>query len=147
MAGEGDIFSGAASGAAAGSSAGPWGAAIGAGIGLIGGVASFLGKQDQARQLARENEEALRRKKAQDAQVFGAATAAGAASGIEFESGSLQNYLGVMQAEMRRQQEWMRQAGAAGVSALRSSAGFGLATDAFGALNGYAKANNYWRAG
>lgn len=147
MAGEGDIFAGMLKGGAAGSVVPGWGTAIGAGVGLLGGVFSYLGKQSQAQAMRAQAEEELRRRKMADAQTLGQATAAGAASGIEFESGSLQNYLGSMRAEMQRQQEWQRRAGAANASNVSTAATLGLVTDFAGTLDSYARSNNYWRAG
>jgi hypothetical protein len=148
MAGESDIFAGMGSGAAAGSVFGPWGTAVGAGVGLVGGLSKYFGGQATADAMRRQAAEELRRKKLQDAQVFGQATAAGAASGIDFqESTGLQSYLTEMQTEMRRQQEYMRRAGATNAGNVSSAAGFGLFTDLGSTLSSYAKDNNYWRGG
>lgn len=148
MAGEGDIFASVGAGAAAGSVVPGWGTAIGAGLGLASGVMKYFGGQAQADAMRAQAAEELRRKKLQDAQVFGEATAAGAASGIDFqESTGLQSYLGAMKAEMLRQQEFMRRAGATNASNVSSASGLNLFTDVGGTLSSYAKANNYWRAG
>jgi hypothetical protein len=146
MAGESDIFAGVGSGAAAGSVFGPWGTAVGAGVGLVGGLSRYFGGNAQADAMRRQAAEELRRKKLQDAQVFGQTTAAGAASGIDFqESTGLQSYLTSMQAEMRRQQEFMRRSAATNASNVQTAAGFGLLTDLGGTLSNYAKDNAYWR--
>ena len=145
MAGEGDIFQGIGSGAAAGSTFGPWGTAIGAGVGLAGGIFSWLGKRKQADALEAENREALRRRILQDQQVLGQATAAGAASGIEFDSTGLQTYLTSMRDEMKRQQEWQRRAGATNVSNMQYGANVGLFTDLGQTFSLFAKQNNYWK--
>lgn len=148
MAGEGDIFSGMLSGGAGGTSAMPgWGTAVGAGLGLVGGVFSYLGKQSQVAAMRAQAEEELRRRKMQDAQVLGQATAAGAASGVDFESTSLQSYLGSMQAEMKRQQEWQRKSAATNAGNMSTASTVGLFTDMGGTLSSFAKANNYWRTG
>lgn len=145
MAGEGDILSGTASGAATGSLFGPWGTAIGAGVGLLGGISKYLGSQAQADAMRAQKEEELRRKKLQDAQVLGQATAAGAASGIEFDSTSLQGYLGEMKAEMVRQQEWQRRAASTNAGNVSAAGAFGLVGDLGSTISSFAKDNNYWR--
>jgi hypothetical protein len=145
MAGEGDIFSGAVAGGAAGSAIPGIGTAIGAGVGLLGGIFSYLGKQNQADAMRRQQAEELRRKKLQDAQVLGQATAAGAASGVEFDSSSLQGYLGTMKSEMGRQLAWQAAAGSDNASNVDTASMFGLITDLGSTLNGYAKDNRYWR--
>jgi hypothetical protein len=121
------------------------GTAIGAGLGVLGGLFSFIGKNDQAAQLERENAEALRRRQAADAQRFGFAEAAVGSTGADFGSASLQTYLQSMKAEMQRQQQWMAQQGAANVGNLRDAAGFSLFTDLGGTLSQFAKQNNYWQ--
>jgi hypothetical protein len=141
----GDIGSGAATGAAAGSIIPGWGTVIGAGIGAVGGLFSFLGKQNQASAERARLEEELRRKKAQDAQLLGQATASGAASGVEFDSSSLQGYLGEMKAEMARQLEWQRKAGETNIDNGSTASGIGLFTDLAGTMNNLAKQNNYWK--
>jgi hypothetical protein len=124
-----------------------WGTAIGAGVGALAGVFSYLGKQGQADAMARQAAEELRRKKLQDEQVFGQATAGAAASGADFESSSLQGYLGEMKAEMLRQQEWQRRAGATNAGNVSTAGTFGLVSDLGSTLSSFAKDNNYWRGG
>jgi hypothetical protein len=137
---------GAASGAAAGTAVMPgWGTAIGAGLGALGGIFSWMGSQDQAAKMRAQAEEELRRKKAADEQRLGVATAAGMASGVEADSPSLQAYLSSMQAEMKRQQDWMRKAGAANAGAVSTAGDIGLFTNLGGTLFNYAKQNNWWK--
>lgn len=140
------IFESTAQGAAAGSVVPGWGTAIGAGMGLLSGVFSYFGKEAQADAMRAQAEERARRQKLQDEQVLGKATAGAAASGVEFESGSLQTYLTEMQAEMQRQREWARAAASENAGNVDAAAGFGLATDVGGTLFGYAKDNNFWRS-
>lgn len=147
MAGEGDILGGTASSAAAGSTFGPWGTAIGAGLGLASGIFKFMGSQAQADAMRAQRAEELRRKKLADAALLGEATAAGASSGVEFDSSSLQGYLGAMKAEMQRQQDWMARAGDTNAGNVSLAGTFGLLSDVGGTLSSYAKANNYWRGG
>lgn len=147
MAGEGDIFAGVGAGAAAGSVIPGWGTAIGAGLGLASGVFSYLGKQAQADAMRAQKEEELRRQKLKNEQVLGEATAAGAASGIEFDSASLQGYLGNMKAEMARQLEWSRRSGSTNAGNVDAASTFGLLTDIGGTFSNLAKDNRYWRRG
>lgn len=143
----GDLFKGIAGPAAAGSAFGPWGTAIGAGVGLVGGLASFFGKQAQSDAMRAQMEEQLRRQKLEDERRLGMATAAGMSSGIEGDSGSLQGYLAAMKAEMERQRAWTRSAGLTNAGNVGKAAGWGLLTDIGSTFNSYAKDNNYWRGG
>jgi hypothetical protein len=146
MAGEANIFADVGGMAAAGSVVPGWGTVIGAGLGLASGLMKYFGGQAQADAMRRQAAEELRRKKLQDAQVFGQATAAGAASGVDFhESTGLQNYLGQMKAEMLRQQEYQRRAGATNASNVSTASSLGLFTDVGGTISNYAKQNSYWR--
>lgn len=145
MAGESDILTGTASGAAAGSMFGPWGTAIGAGVGLLGGLSRYFGSQEQARRMRAQTDEQIRRMRAQQDQQLGLARAAGAASGIEFESPSLQLHLDNMSAEFQRQRDWLAKTGAQGSSDVSSAGTFGLISDLGGSLYGFGKANNWWR--
>ncbi len=141
----GPVGGGAASGAAAGSALMPgWGTAVGAGLGALGGLFSWFGSQDQAARMRAQAAEELRRKKLADEQRLGAATAAAAASGVEFESPSMQIYLRAMKEEMARQQEYQRSAGAANAGAVGTAGDIGLFTNFGSTLFNYAKQNNWW---
>ncbi len=77
----------------------------------VSAAGSWWLNRDRARMQRAETDEAVRRFTAEGEKRLGMARAAGAASGVEFESGSLQTYLGEMAAELRRQVEWMRKSG------------------------------------
>ena len=145
MPGAGDIFAGVAAGGAAGSVVPGIGTAVGAGVGLLSGIFSYLGSQEQARAMRRKAAEELRRKQLQDAQVLGQATAVGAASGVEFDSSSLQGYLGEMRAEMLRQQEWQRASGETNAGNVSQAGTIGLISNLGSTFSSFAKDNNHWR--
>lgn len=145
MAGELDILASVGGGAASGSVIPGWGTAIGAGIGLASGIAKYLGSRATSQAMVAQSAEELRRKKLRDASVLGETQAAGAASGVEYDSTSLQNYLTAMQTEMTRQQEYMRRSGATNAGNVAAAGGFGLVTDIASSMSTLAKQNNYWR--
>jgi hypothetical protein len=122
-----------------------WWAAAGLGLNAIGALAAYRGRDEQARQMRAETDEELRRFKLQSAGRVGMARAAGAASGIEFESGSLQNYLSAMTTEFARQADWMKRAGYQRAAAGKSAAGFGLVSDLGSSLFNFGAANNWWK--
>lgn len=145
MAGEVDILGSAAAGAAAGSVVPGWGTAIGAGIGLATGLARYFSGQSQANAMREQEEEKLRRQRLQNAQVLGQAQAAGAASGVEYDSSSLQAYLTSMKSEMDRQLEFQRRAAKTNAGNVSTAAGIGLFTDLGQTFNQVAAMNNYWK--
>lgn len=120
------------------------GAALG--IQAVGAGLSWWQSQEQARQMRRETIEGVRRLRRQQNETRGATMAAGAASGIDFESGSLQDYLRSMTQEFRREAEWMRSAGFRSASALGASANLRLGTDIIGAMYAYGSANKWWQS-
>ena len=131
-----DVGTGALSGAAVGGTIGSVipgiGTAIGAAAGaVVGTVASLWGELDGSAQRKRETEEAVRRMKARQAQYLGVATSRAAASGVEFDSSSIQTYLTGMADEFRRESEWAMKNGMriadAETSASWLGAGAGLA--------------------
>jgi hypothetical protein len=116
-------------------------------LGLQGASAaySWWNSREQAKQQRRETDEAVRRFDGEFQQRLGAARAAGAASGIEFESVSLKTHLAGMQDEFAREVQWMREAGASGAKATERAGDFGLVGDLGAAVFGYGNANNWWR--
>jgi hypothetical protein len=112
---------------------------------MAGSLASYFGRQDQARLMRRETDEQVRRFEAGAEQRIGMARAAGAASGIEFESRSLQDHLGAMTEEFRRQAQWMREPGYRQARGTDQASTFGLIGDLGGAMLGFGAANNWWR--
>ncbi len=118
---------------------------IGLGFSAVGAAASWWNRQEQARRQRDESEEVLRRTRAQHEQVLGEATAQGAASGVEFESGSLQQYLATMRDEFSRQEQWLARAGARQADATSTAANLGLLTDLGGAFFQYGRDSNWWK--
>ncbi|SRR6266540_1166542 len=116
-------------------------------LGLQGASAaySWWRSRDQASQQRAETAESLRRFEEESKRRLSTARAAGAASGIEFESGSIQDSLAKMSAEFGRQAEWIRTAGDRKASSTEMAGNFGLVGDLGGALFGYGNANNWWR--
>jgi hypothetical protein len=118
---------GVVGGATTGAAFGPWGALIG---GIAGGLFGlFSGSkaadlQEQAARMKRlQVDEEVRRFDAQAEQQTGIAEAIGAASGVDFQSESLQKYLSDMTSEFRRQSSWLKEAGYAEADAINKSAG------------------------
>jgi hypothetical protein len=116
-------------------------------LGLQGASAaySWWNSREQARQQRRETDEAVRRFEADAEKRLSGARAAGAASGIEFESSSLQTHLTVMRDELAREAAWMRENGATVSGATERAGDFQLVGDLGGALFSYGNANNWWR--
>ncbi len=133
---------GAASGASAGAMLGPWGALAG---GVIGGALGFFGAQAKSARIRAQTEEQLRRTKLQQEQQLGYAQAAGAASGVEYDSPSLQLHLASMSAEFQRQRDWLAKTGAQQAGDISSAGTAGLVGDLGGTLFSFGKANNWWR--
>ena len=134
---------GAGQGAALGASFGPWGALAG---GLAGAAYGWWNSSQQSAEQRRVLNEQLRRQKMQQAQVLGTATARGAASGIEFESASLQGLLSEMQAEFDRQNAWTRRSGMAAANATDAAGKFNFVADLGSSLFRFGGANNWWRS-
>lgn len=138
----GSIGGGAASGAATGSALGPWGALAG---GLLGGALGFVTGQKKAALEQAALDEKLRRMKLEQDQVLGRTTAAGAASGVEFDSTSLQGYLASMGAEFRAERSYASMMAKEGIDAASQANGFQLAGDIGSSLFRFGSANNWWR--
>lgn len=125
-------ISGAAQGASAGAAFGPWGAAIGGIIG--GGLGVFSG--NSAREAERRRraiiDEQARRLQAEHDRTISLAQASGAASGIEYDSGSLQTALTTMTNEFRAQEDLFRKTGYQEIADANTADGW----NAFGDLMG-----------
>jgi hypothetical protein len=104
-----------------------------------------MGSQEQAKRMRQQTEEELRRKALADAMKVSEATAAGAASGVQLESPSLQVYLKAMRDEMSRQSDWIRKTGGANAGAVSSAGDIGLFTNLGSTFLNYAKQNNWWK--
>lgn len=122
-----------------------WWAAAALGIQAGSSLVSFLGAGNQARQQRLETKEQVRRLRLQQEATLSTARAAGAASGVEFGSESLQLYLGAMDAEFRRQADWMKKAGYKRAATTEQAGALGFVSDLGGALFQYGAANNWWR--
>jgi hypothetical protein len=119
--------------------------ALALGVGVAGAAASWWNRRDQADLQRAETREAVRRFERDAARTVGLARARGAASGVEFESRSLQDHLSAMTEEFRRQAQWMRESGYRGAATTDRAAGFGLVADLGSSLIGFGNANNWWR--
>ncbi len=120
--------------------------AIGAaGLGVVGAFGSFFGKRSQAREVRRQTREQVRRLQADNNQTLGGARVAGAGSGIEFESTSLQDWLGAMDSEFTRQEQEVLRSGMKAASSVSSAAGWGLLGDLGGTMMQFGQANNWFR--
>lgn len=115
------------------------------GSSVFGSVSSYFGKQDQAARIRAQTEEQVRRLEAEQQQQLGAARAAGAASGADFESTSIQRHLANMAEEFRRQVNFTRRAGMNQASDVSAAGTLGLFSDLGGSLFSFGKANNWWR--
>lgn len=119
--------------------------ALALGVGLVNAGLSIKSGLDAAslkRQAARE---AARRLKLSHDQVIGEATARGAASGVEFESSSLQTYLSTMTNEFRWQESYALKASMEEANALERSALWGGLGDAAGSMFSYGAQNNWFK--
>ena len=95
-------------------------------------------QRDQAR-------EQDRRLKLQHAQQLGGGLAAGNASGIEADSGSLNAHLSAMTQEFKRQEQWALDAGMTGSAGTQTAGNLGLVTDLGGAFFKYADSQNWFK--
>lgn len=121
-------------------------AAAAAGVGIAGSAASWwLGNKavDAQRDTAMEEE---RRREKERAYVLGEAKARGAASGVEFESGSIQRYLADMTTEFGRQHQWAVDQADRGASIGKDANLLGAATGIGSSLFGYGKASNWFQS-
>lgn len=121
----------------------PFGIALG--VGALSAGASWFNRREQADLMRRQTDEEVRRLRVSQAQKLSAVDAAGAASGIELDSSSLQAHTSAMSAEFDRQAEWMRRAGYAGARATDTAANFGAISDFGGALFQYGANSNWFK--
>jgi len=124
-------------------------AAVGVGLaaGVVGGAMSFFGREEQARRIRAQANEADRRMKAQQEQQLGLTTAAAGASGYEIQDSSgLQQHLSAMSQEFTRQRDFAMRAARQQASDVTGAAGFGLLSDLGGSLFKFGQANNWWRS-
>lgn len=120
--------------------------AIGAaGLGVVGAFGSFFGKRSQAREMRRQTREQVRGLQAQNNTTLGTARVGAGGSGLEFESTSLQDWLGAMDAEFTRNEKELLRSGMKAASAVSSSAGWGLLGDLGGTMMQFGAANNWFR--
>lgn len=81
------------------------------GMSVASAANSYFGGQDAARRRRRIIDEQTRRMRLEHDRTISLATATGAASGIEFESQSLQTALTTMTSEFRSQEDLFRKTG------------------------------------
>jgi hypothetical protein len=140
-------LSGAGSGAILGSVIPGIGTAIGAAAGaVIGTVASLWGELDGSNQRRRETEEAVRRMKLRQEQYFGNAVARSAASGVEFDSSTIQTYLTGMADEFRRESEWAMKNGMRIADAESTTAWLGAGAGLAKAGADFAQSQNWFQS-
>jgi hypothetical protein len=116
-------------------------ASLGVGVGssILGAAFGF----DQADAQRRETAEQVRRFSLLSSRTYSRAQAAGGASGMTADSGSLTKYLADMSSEFTKQIDWMHQAGNSRADATEFSAlasglsGFGQSIFKFGAANNW----------
>lgn len=142
-----DIIGATGAGALAGSVIPGIGTAIGAAAGaVVGSISALFGGLSAADRKRQETEEAVRRMKLRQEQYLGTATARAAASGVEFDSSSIQTYLTGMADEFRRESEWALKNGMQQASDITTgaflSAGAGLAQAGFG----FAASQNWFQS-
>lgn len=123
-----------------------WWAAAGLAIQAGSALNSYFNAQGQAREQRRETAEQLRRTRAEHARTLGVASARAAASGVEYESGSIQKLLSDMTTEFWRQEEWMRNRGATSADITSQASRYGLVSDLGQSLFSFGQSNNWWRA-
>ncbi len=116
------------------------------GLGALKSGLDIFGGFQRADRMRRETDEMIRRFTLQGNRAVGKAQAAGAASGVEYDSGSLTAYLTNMTSEFRKQVDWMRQAGEAGASASELSGVFGGLGDLGGSIFNFGAANKWFRS-
>lgn len=115
------------------------------GLGILKAGYSYSAGMKAADQRKEGVLEAARRLRLENDYTLGAARAAGAASGVEYESASIQTYLGTMEREMRLQENLNTKAGLDEVSAMETAAKFNIFTDSVGSIFSFGKANNWFK--
>ncbi len=117
-----------------------------AGLGVVKGLSSFFGARSQARELRRQTRETVRRMQADNNATLGEArVAAGASSGLTYESTSLQDWLTAMDTEFTRQEQDTLRTGMRSARSMERAATWGLIGDLGGTMLQYGAANNWWR--
>ncbi len=120
-------------------------AALSLGVSALGAGGSLLSAFSAAREHRRQVDEEVRRFEAGAKRTVSEATARGAASGVEADSGSLQTYLAAMSEEFTRQADWMHRTGYTQARAEEQAGILGAATGLGGALFSFGASNNWWR--
>lgn len=115
---------------------------IGLGSSILGAKFGF----DQADLMRQETAEQVRRFTMYARHQEGAATAAGAESGITSDSHSLTKYLSDMTAEFTRQADWMKQSGNRAADLQDSSTLFNALSSFGGSLFSYGQSNSWFRS-
>jgi hypothetical protein len=119
--------------------------ALALGVMAASAARSWWSGHQQADEQRRVTDEQLRRMRLDQERVLGTARARGAASGIEYESGSLQTLLAGMESEFARQRAWAKRAGYQNAAMTNQAAGFNFIADLGQSLTQYGQANNWWR--
>ncbi len=116
-----------------------------AGFGVASALGSFFGKRSQAKELRLQTLEQVRRDQATNNTTLGTARVRAAGSGLEFESGSLQDWLKAMDDEFTRQEAWTRRTGMKAARSVSNAATWGLIGDLGGTMMSFGQANNWFR--
>lgn len=116
------------------------------GTGLLKGGFSLMAGSEAATRKRRAVEEASRRLRLDHERTLSTTRAVGAASGVAFESASLQTYLTTMTDEFRKQEDFTRKAGLDEASALQDAAGINLFSDTLGSLFSFGARNNWFKS-
>ena len=137
------IGMGALTGAGAGAMvAGPWGAAAGA---VVGAGIALWGDLTGANQRKAETEEAVRRMKLRQAQYLGQATSRASASGVEFDSESIQTYLSGMAEQFRMESDWAAKNGATLADAQATAGWLGFGNAVVKAAGDFGASQNWFQ--
>lgn len=122
------------------------GTAVTGGLGVVKGLGSFFGARSQAKELRRQTRETVRRMQGENNATLGQArVAAGASSGVTYESTSLQDWLSAMDAEMTRQEQDTLRAGLRSARSMERAAWWNLAGDLGSTVMQAGAMNNWWR--
>ena len=115
------------------------------GLGMMNALGTMWSGFAAADQVKKKNDEEIRRQLEQGKQQIGRAAAVGAASGVEFNSASLQAYLGNMSEQFAKHAMWQKEASNATQADILFSAGASSITDFAKAAHTDAQANNWWQ--
>lgn len=120
-----------------------WWMAVPAALQTTGAIVGAIGQRRQADLVRRFGAEQARRMRFEHDRTIGEAAARGAASGVEFESESLQKYLADMTQEFRIEEDWVRKAAEAEAKAMRTASTFSMFSGIGSSLLSYGQMTNW----